>query len=246
MFYAIDRASDLPMLPEILKPTALKDRIIRKLGKPIITSGDIYPGDVVPVSAMSHSGRETVFPMVWGIHDKGIVHYLVSEQAASRVFPESWQYRWCVVLASYYYQEPDNPEDSNLYAVQPRGSFVYYMAGLHILPEDGFPRFVILTRKATEDTSDLASKMPVVLKDTTKWIEQSSLPERILRQKPPRMIYERIEPREHDFIAQCAAKQRRTFICDYMINYASCALRTEEVELSSNPPPYTHHPDRPG
>lgn len=189
MFYAIDRASDLPMLPEILKPTALKDRIIRKLGKPIVTSGDIYPGDVVPVSAMSRSGRETVFPMVWGIHEKGIVHYQVSEQAASRVFPESWQYRRCVVLASYYYQEPDNPEDRNLYAVQPKGSFVCYMAGLYILPEDGFPRFVILTRKATEDTSDLASKMPVVLKDTTHWIEQSSRPEKILSQKPPRMIY---------------------------------------------------------
>ena len=106
-----------------------------------------------------------------------------------------------MVLASYYYQEPDNPEDRNLYAVQPKGSFVCYMAGLYILPEDGFPRFVILTRKATEDTGDLASEMPVILKDTTYWIDQGSRPERILRQKPPRMIYVKTKPRERNYFA---------------------------------------------
>ena len=201
MFYAIDGASDLPMFTEIMKPTALKDRIIRKLGRPIITSGDVHPGDVAPVGAMSRSGRETTFPMVWGISDKGMVHYQISEQAAPRIYPESWQYRRCVVLASYYYQEPDNPEDRNLYAVQPKGSFVCYMAGLYILPEDGFPRFVILTRKATEDTGDLASEMPVILKDTTYWIDQGSRPERILRQKPPRMIYVKTKPRERNYFA---------------------------------------------
>ena len=201
MYYAIDGASDLPMFTEIMKPTALKDRIIRKLGKPIITSGDVYPGDVAPVCAMSRSGRETVFPMVWGIPNKGMVHYQISEQTAPRIYPESWQYRRCVILSSYYYQEPDNPEDRNLYAVQPKGSFVCFMAGLYVLPEDGFPRFVILTRKASDDTGDLASRMPVVLKDTSCWIEQGSRPEKILRQKPLRMIYLKTKPRERSYFA---------------------------------------------
>ena len=201
MYYAIEGTSELSMLSEIMKPTALKDRIVRKLGKPIITSGDVHPGDVAPVAALSRSGRESVFPMIWGIPNRGLIQYQIPEQAAAKIYPESWQTRRCVVLASYYYQEPDNPEDSHLYAVQPKGSFVCFMAGLYVLPDDGFPRFMILTRKATEDTDILSSQMPVILKDTSHWIEKNCQPEKILRQKPARMLYVRTTARERTYFA---------------------------------------------
>ena len=191
MFYAIDGASDLPKLTEFTKPSSLKDKIIRKLGKPIITDGDVHPGDVAPVMALSRSGRVTVFPMVWGVPNRGLTQYQMPAEAASRIFPESWATRRCEILSSYYYQKPDDPENSNLYAVQPKGSFVCYMAGLYVLPEDGFPHFIIISRKASEDTENLASRMPVVITETSHWLDQGYSPERILRQKPPRMIYVR-------------------------------------------------------
>ena len=197
MYYAIDGASEFPMLPDVLKPSKLNDKIIRKLGKPIITSGDVHPGDVAPVVAMSRSLHETVFPMIWGIPNRGLMQYQIPAEAASRIYPESWQSRRCVVLASYYYQKSENPEDPHLYAVQPKGSFVCYMAGVYVLADDGYPCFAILTRKATIDTGDLSARMPVILNDTSQWIRQDSHPERILRRKPYRMLSVRTGVRDH-------------------------------------------------
>jgi len=201
MYYAIEGTTELSILSEIMKPSALKDRIIRKLGKPIITSSDVHPGDVAPVAALSRSGQESVFPMIWGIPNRGVIQYQIPETAASRLYPDSWEFRRCVILSSYYYQKPDNPEDSYLYAVQPKGSFVCFIAGLYVLPEDGFPRFLVLTRKATEDTDNLSSQMPVILKDASQWINKNCPPERILRQKPPRMLYVRTTARERTYFA---------------------------------------------
>ena len=201
MYYSIDGASELPMLPNVLKPSKLKDRIIRKLGKPIITSGDVHPGDVAPVAALSRSLHETVFPMIWGIPSHGLMQYQISVEAASRIYPESWQSRRCVILASSYFQESENLDEPHLYAVQPKGSFVCYMAGIYVLADDGYPRFAILTRKATEDTNDLSARMPVILNDTSQWIRQDSHPERILRQKPCSIISVRIGIQNHTHFA---------------------------------------------
>ena len=174
MFYAIDGASDLPKLTEFVRPSTLKDKIIRKLGKPIITAGDVHPGDVAPVMAMSRSGRVAVFPMIWGVPNRGLIQYQIPAEAASRVYPESWTTRRCVILSSYYYQKPDDPENPNLYAMQPKGSFVCYMAGLYVLPEDGFPRFLILSRKACANMYRVVSATLIYMTAAHLWRMESS------------------------------------------------------------------------
>ncbi|MBQ1887860.1 MAG: hypothetical protein II166_04220, partial [Firmicutes bacterium] len=37
-----------------------------KLGQPVKTEGEIFPGDIVPVIAVNKKGEERVFPMKWG------------------------------------------------------------------------------------------------------------------------------------------------------------------------------------
>ncbi len=73
----------------------LADKFIRT-GKPVLTSGEIRPTDIVPVIAPNRNGKESAFPMKWGFNPpRGwlAVNVRVETAASKPVFRESWERR---------------------------------------------------------------------------------------------------------------------------------------------------------
>ncbi len=70
--YFIDKESEeIQPLVEQMNRSPLADRFIRA-GLPLAVSGEIVPGMVAPVIALSKAKEKTVFPMRWGFSMKGI------------------------------------------------------------------------------------------------------------------------------------------------------------------------------
>lgn len=118
-------------------------------GDPVKASGgEIFPTNVVPVIALSRSGKKSVFPMKWGYTMKrkdgklSLVLNARSETAGRKpTFRDSWRQHRCVIPASYYFEwehaagldlrrtlDVGSVMDQTLrsekikYAIQPKGS----------------------------------------------------------------------------------------------------------------------------
>ncbi len=150
------------------------------------TEGEIFPTDIVPAVALSRSGKETVFPMVWGFKNprlKTPVFNARSETASTLpMFEESWKARRCAIPCSWYF-EWEHLKDSfsgkvstgPKYSIQPESSSVMFLAGLYRF-ENGFPHFTVLTMEASGRIRFLHDRMPVVLPEdlVSSWISHSS------------------------------------------------------------------------
>ena len=79
----------------------LKERLERELSKPMLTSGEVRPTDLVPVIATDKSRIPTVFPMVWGFHlpdsKVPIINARVETAREKATFRDSWENRRCVI-----------------------------------------------------------------------------------------------------------------------------------------------------
>jgi putative SOS response-associated peptidase YedK len=64
--YYMEMSPELRPIIEEANRSALKERIVNKLGRPMVTEGEVCPTNIVPVIAPNRSGARTVFPMVWG------------------------------------------------------------------------------------------------------------------------------------------------------------------------------------
>ena len=88
--------------------SALKERIVNKLGRPMVTEGEVRPTNIVPVIAPNRSGARTVFPMVWGFtlprSSSPMVNARMETASTKPTFKESWERRRCIVPASYYFE----------------------------------------------------------------------------------------------------------------------------------------------
>ncbi len=136
--------------------------IIKKHGTDIETikhSGDINPGDTVPVMAAGADGRPSAFAMRWGyrINNK-IVFNARSETAVDKPsFSEGMRLRRCVIPATHYYEWD---AEKNRYSFFNEHDFVF-LAGIYRMEEN--PVFTILTREPSEKIRRVHSRMPVVL-----------------------------------------------------------------------------------
>ena len=63
--YYMEMSPELRPIIEEANRSALKERIVDKLGRPLITEGEVRPTNIVPVIAPNRAGARTVFPMVW-------------------------------------------------------------------------------------------------------------------------------------------------------------------------------------
>ena len=122
--------------------SALKERIVDKLGRPLITEGEVRPTNIVPVIAPNRTGARTVFPMVWGFtlprSSSPMVNARVKTASAKPTFKESWERRRCIVPASYYFEwehlinaATGKAKTGDKYMIQPKGSAVTWIAGLY-------------------------------------------------------------------------------------------------------------------
>ena len=203
--YYMEESPELRPYVEAAKRSALLEKMLEKLARPLTVSGEARPTDIVPVIAPSRDRQPTVFPMVWGL--RGITAPLVnarSETAADKpTFRESWEKRRCVIPASWYFEwehraSPDGKRKTGeKYMIQSAGANLMFLAGLYRLEEkDGltYPAFAVLTREPTETLRRLHDRMPVILprEAVEDWLRPESSPEQILRAAVCDVIAEKV------------------------------------------------------
>ena len=203
--YALEK--DLPELKEIadeVLQSLLAQRFVATHARPIVTSGEVRPTDIVPVIAPNAKGLKTVFPMQWGFLNKDnkrtLFNARVETAGEKPTFKDAWQSHRCIIPASYYFEwthfkSPDGREKTgDRFAIQPSGCTLTWLCGLYRI-ENGYPVFVILTKAPTVELSKIHDRMPLMLpKDRIEdWINPASNPEELLSYALTDMIIEKAE-----------------------------------------------------
>lgn len=176
--YYMETSPELRPYIEAANRSSLKDRLVSKLARPLVTEGEVRPTDLVPVIAPSSKSQEpTVFPMVWGFtiprRQTSLFNARVESATEKPTFKESWEKRRCIVPASWYYEwehlinaSTGKSKTGDKYMIQAKGSNVIYLAGLYRLEEIAgiqVPVFTILTREPSDEIRFIHDRMPVML-----------------------------------------------------------------------------------
>ena len=180
--------------------SSLYDKYIRA-GDAVLTSGEIKPGNVVPVIAPNRKGEMSVFPMRWGFGSPGMILLANARLESIReteVFKDSWRNHRCIVPASWFYEWKLDPEgfgqktDKNKYMVQPMGEMETWLCGLYRF-EGGFPVFSVITGKAKKGLKKINDRMPIMMpKNLIKeWIRPEARPDELLGYALTEMIIEK-------------------------------------------------------
>ena len=92
--YYIDPDSEIEPYIRAAERSPLKERLKRELKKPMLTSGEVRPTDLVPVIAPDKSRKMAIFPMIWGFHLPGskapIINARVETAREKATFRDSW------------------------------------------------------------------------------------------------------------------------------------------------------------
>lgn len=205
--YYMETSPELRPYIEAANRSSLKDRLISKLARPLVTEGEVRPTDLVPVIAPSSKSQEpTVFPMVWGFtiprRQASLFNARVESATEKPTFKESWEKRRCIVPASWYYEwehlinaSTGKSKTGDKYMIQAKGSNVIYLAGLYRLEEIAgiqVPVFTILTREPSDEIRFIHDRMPVMLPKEyiREWVNPNGKPEEIIRAAQTEMVFE--------------------------------------------------------
>lgn len=205
--YYMETSPELRPYIEAANRSSLKDRLVSKLARPLVTEGEVRPTDLVPVIApSSKSQAPTVFPMVWGFtiprRQTSLFNARVESATEKPTFKESWEKRRCIVPASWYYEwehlinaSTGKSKTGDKYMIQAKGSNVIYLAGLYRLEEIAgiqVPVFTILTREPSDEIRFIHDRMPVMLPKEyiREWVNPNGKPEEIIRAAQTEMVFE--------------------------------------------------------
>lgn len=129
------------------------------------TSGEIRPGDIVPVLANSPTLQPGAYAMRWGytLPDGKLLFNARSETAADKaLFQDGMAQRRCLIPATCYFEWEHRGREKIKYAIAPEGSRMLYLAGIY-RKEDNRAACTILTREPTESIAFIHNRMPVIL-----------------------------------------------------------------------------------
>ena len=205
--YYMEKSPELRPYIEAANRSSLKDRLVSKLARPLVTEGEVRPTDLVPVIAPSSKSLEpTVFPMVWGFtiprRQTSLFNARVESATEKPTFKESWEKRRCIVPASWYYEwehlinaSTGKSKTGDKYMIQAKGSNVIYLAGLYRLEEIAgiqVPVFTILTREPSDEIRFIHDRMQVMLPKEyiREWVNPNGKPEEIIRAAQTEMVFE--------------------------------------------------------
>ena len=206
--YYMEMSPELRPIIEEANRSTLKERIVNKLGRPMVTEGEVRPTNIVPVIAPNRAVARNVFPMVWGFtlprSSSPMVNARMETASTKPTFKESWERRRCIVPASYYFEwehlinaATGKAKTGDKYMIQPKGSAVTWLAGLYRIENISdiqVPVFTILTREPSEEIRFIHDRMPVILpgKTVEKWIKPDSKPDEIIKEAMTDMVFEKI------------------------------------------------------
>ena len=129
------------------------------------TSGEIRPGDTVPVLANSPTLQPGAYAMRWGytLPDGKLLFNARSETAADKaLFQDGMTQRRCLIPATCYFEWERRGKEKIKYAIAPEGSQMLYLAGIY-RKEDNRAACTILTREPAESIAFIHNRMPVIL-----------------------------------------------------------------------------------
>lgn len=129
------------------------------------TSGEICPGNTVPVLANSPSLQPGAYAMHWGytLPDGKLLFNARSETAAEKaIFKDGMTQRRCLIPATCYFEWEHRGKDKIKYAIAPAGSNMIYLAGIY-RKEGNRAACTILTREPAESIAFIHNRMPVIL-----------------------------------------------------------------------------------
>ena len=193
-YFIDDKADELLPYFEEAEESPLAGKMTAKLSRPLVTSGEVRPTDMVPVIARNRAGGIGCFPMIWGYRQSGRpVFNARTETAAQKpLFRDGWTSRRCIVPASCFFEwgpsasQDEESEKRVKYVIQPEGASVTWLAGIYRLEKEGdltFPVFTILTKDAVGRMSEIHDRMPVMFPGELigSWIDPEADPEKLLR-----------------------------------------------------------------
>ena len=129
------------------------------------TSGEIRPGDTVPVLANSPTLQPGAYTMRWGytLPDGKLLFNVRSETAADKaLFQNGMAQRRCLIPATCYFEWEHRGKEKIKYAIAPEGSRMLYLAGIY-RKEGNRATCTILTREPAESIAFIHNRMPVIL-----------------------------------------------------------------------------------
>ena len=187
--YYVELSPELRPIIEAAQKSALAEKMVHDLGRPVIAGGEVKPTDMVPVIASNARGNLSVFPMIWDFrqaereHTKRmqpLINARSETAGAKPTFRECWQRRRCIIPASWYYEwdhliRPDGGKKAgSKYAIQPAAATTTWMALYRI--ENGFPFFTILTREPSGELLKIHDRMPLILPESliAAWVDPST------------------------------------------------------------------------
>ena len=203
-YYMDDASTELSEIIEAVKQSALVDKFINKFAKPITTSGEVRPTDIVPVLAPDKKGDRAVFPMRWGFHNPShnstVFNARVETAGSKPTFKDAWKSHRCIVPATYYFEwehfkSPNGrTKTGDKYLIQPVNSNVTWLCGLYRI-EDGFPVFVVLTTEPHKELRRIHDRMPLIIPDgkVDEWISPESDPDALLPYMLTDMVIEKAQ-----------------------------------------------------
>lgn len=161
-------AVDDPELREILQ--RIEDDNKRKdLSLPPVKTGEVYPSDYAAVVTAQNS-QPKYEQMRWGFSRPDSKAVLINARSETVLnfptFKEPVKKNRCLIPASYYYEWKAEPglEKKLRYIMHDSRSTTMYMAGIFRQEADkDAPRFVILTKAAARQISQIHNRMPVIL-----------------------------------------------------------------------------------
>ena len=199
-----DASTELSEIIVAVKQSALVDKFINKFAKPITTSGEVRPTDIVPVLAPDKKGDRAVFPMRWGFHNPShnstVFNARVETAGSKPTFKDAWKSHRCIVPATYYFEwehfkSPNGrTKTGDKYLIQPVNSNVTWLCGLYRI-ENGFPVFVVLTTEPHKELRRIHDRMPLIIPDekVAEWISPESDPDALLPYMLTDMVIEKAQ-----------------------------------------------------
>ena len=199
-YFIDDKVDEFAEYFEQATASPLAQKMVARLGRPLKTTGEINPTDMVPVIARDKKGTVRFFPMVWGFAPEGrrtasLFNARAESASEKPAFKDAWTSRRCIVPASYFFEWGPPPEGETVpltkagkarYVIQPDGFYTTWMAGLYRMETDGnltYPSFTILTRDSAGTMRSIHDRMPVIFRqdDIEYWIDPEEDPKRIIK-----------------------------------------------------------------
>lgn len=156
-------------------------------------SGEIYPGDIVPVISNNKDLNPTGFKMKWGYHigNTTIINAKSETIYDKKMFIDGIKNRRCVIPASNYFEWETIKKTK--YLIKAKDRDVIYLAGIYRF-EDNKPVFSIITRYRDENISHIHDRMPLIINrnDIERWLNKDSDISDILNTIDSNLEYEEV------------------------------------------------------